>query len=157
MIQVDLERSALEKVEDEKNQISKADFVKLGQDMKLLDFGGALGEKRKPQSPRVERRRRESKDVETPRSERKRINSLCLLCCCVVDQEKLTSLDNEDWNRLDRVEKAFKIWDTDQDGFLSWEEFRQVRCLAYRSRAKVLYMIGLQYDIKYFQITFKLV
>ena len=75
MIQVDLERSALEKVEDEKNQISKADFVKLGQDMKLLDFGGALGEKRKPQSPRVERRRRESKELETPRSERKRINS----------------------------------------------------------------------------------
>ena len=27
---------------------------------------------------------------------------------------------------LDRVEAAFRRWDTDQDGFLSWPEFKQV-------------------------------
>ena len=44
--------------------VTKADFVKLGQDMKLLDFGGAMGEKRKPQSPRMERTRSRGKEKE---------------------------------------------------------------------------------------------
>ena len=56
IFQVDLEVSIVQKVADEKSLVTKADFVKLGQDMKLLDFGGAMGEKRKPQSPRMERR-----------------------------------------------------------------------------------------------------
>ena len=41
--------------------VTKADFVKLGQDMKLLDFGGAMGDKRKPQSPRKSRGREEER------------------------------------------------------------------------------------------------
>ena len=28
---------------------------------------------------------------------------------------------------LSKVETAFRMFDTDQDGFLSWEEFQQVR------------------------------
>ena len=44
--------------------MTKADFVKLGQDMKLLDFGGAMGEKRKPQTPRKERRMEEGEGGE---------------------------------------------------------------------------------------------
>ena len=36
--------------------VMKMDFVRLGQDMKLLDCGGAMGEKRKPQTPRKERK-----------------------------------------------------------------------------------------------------
>ena len=30
------------------NLISKEDFIKVSQDLKLLDFGGPMGEKRKP-------------------------------------------------------------------------------------------------------------
>ena len=47
--------------------VTKADFIKLGRDMKLLDFGGAMGDKRKPQSPRMERR---TSNPQSTRSER---------------------------------------------------------------------------------------
>ena len=40
---------------DPEGFVSRTDFVRLGQDMKLLDFGGAMGEKRKQQTPRRER------------------------------------------------------------------------------------------------------
>ena len=53
IIQVNLEQSAVHKLTDERGLVTKTDFIKLGQDMKLLDFGGAMGDKR---SPRMERR-----------------------------------------------------------------------------------------------------
>ena len=45
-----------------------------------------------------------------------------MLCCCPA--QNMTSPVEE---KVDRVMKAFMIWDTDGDGFLSWEEFKQVR------------------------------
>ena len=56
-LQVELDSSSIQKLSDVHGLVSKADFVKLGQDAKLLDFGGAMGEKRKPQTPRKERRK----------------------------------------------------------------------------------------------------
>ena len=47
----------MQRLADDGGQITKADFIKLGQDMKLLDFGGGMGEKRKPQTPRKERKK----------------------------------------------------------------------------------------------------
>ena len=41
----------------EEGTVAKADFIKLSQDLKLLDFGGPMGqEKRKLATPRRERR-----------------------------------------------------------------------------------------------------
>ena len=60
--QVDLDKDALLKLADERGFVNKSDFVKLGQDLKLLDFGGALGDKRKVQSPRPERKRPSNKE-----------------------------------------------------------------------------------------------
>ena len=68
IIQVNLEQSAVHKLTDERGLVTKTDFIKLGQDMKLLDFGGAMGDKRKPQSPRMERR---MSNPQSPRRERR--------------------------------------------------------------------------------------
>ena len=68
IIKVHLEQSAVQKLTDERGLVTKADFIKLGQDMKLMDFGGAMGDKRKPQSPRMERR---MSNPQSPRSERR--------------------------------------------------------------------------------------
>ena len=65
---MNLDQSAVQKLTDERGLVTKADFIKLGQDMKLLDFGGAMGDKRKPQSPRMERR---MGNPQSPRRERR--------------------------------------------------------------------------------------
>ena len=38
------------------NLINKEDFIKISQDLKLLDFGGPMGEKRKTANPRKDKR-----------------------------------------------------------------------------------------------------
>ena len=47
LFQVTLDETTVQKVLSEDGFITKADFIKLGQDLKLLEFGGAMGEKRK--------------------------------------------------------------------------------------------------------------
>ena len=52
-----------------------------------------------------------------------------LLCCIAnTDTEDQVKLETEQRHqeRLDRVEQAFRKFDLDQDGFLSWPEFKQV-------------------------------
>ena len=49
-----MDNSTVTKLGDTQDLVTKADFIKLGQDLKLLDFGGAIGEKRKPQTPKKE-------------------------------------------------------------------------------------------------------
>ena len=54
----------MSRVADSEGLVTKADFVKLGQDMKLLELGGAMGEKRKQSTPRKERRRTIGEETE---------------------------------------------------------------------------------------------
>ena len=56
ILQVTLDEATVQKVLSEDGFINKADFIKLGQDLKLLEFGGAMGEKRKAATPKKERR-----------------------------------------------------------------------------------------------------
>ena len=57
LCQVSLDEAAVARVTSEEGTVAKADFIKLSQDLKLLDFGGPMGqEKRKLATPRRERR-----------------------------------------------------------------------------------------------------
>ena len=59
LIKVRLDEAAMQKVTlEDGNLISKEDFIKISQDLKLLDFGGPMGEKRKTASvvPRKDKR-----------------------------------------------------------------------------------------------------
>ena len=59
LIKVRLDEAVMQKVTlEDGNLISKEDFIKVSQDLKLLDFGGPMGEKRKPGSviPRKDKR-----------------------------------------------------------------------------------------------------
>ena len=116
---MELEESTISKVTDCSGLVTKADFVKLGQDLKLLDFGGAMGEKRKQLTPRKERRRGGGEE----KGGRKVPSSLYLLCCC---QSHAMAVSSQEEEKVDRVLVAFNIWDTDGDGFLTWEDFQQV-------------------------------
>ena len=46
---------------------------------------------------------------------------LSWLCCCTNPR-----LQQGEGDRKDRVLVAFTIWDTDGDGFLSWDEFQKI-------------------------------
>ena len=59
LIKVRLDETVMQKVTlEDGNLISKEDFIKVSQDLKLLDFGGPMGEKRKtaPVVPRKDKR-----------------------------------------------------------------------------------------------------
>ena len=85
---MEIEESLVHKLADERSLVTKTDFVKLGQDMKLLDFGGGLGEKRKPQSPRMEKRKTERKE-----EEKVGILKLYIICLFVFQASNQSLLD----------------------------------------------------------------
>ena len=50
------------------------------------------------------------------------------LLCCLASTGRSPGVEEAGRREVevDRVEAAFRRWDTDQDGFLSWPEFKQV-------------------------------
>ena len=89
---MNLDEAALSKVVTDEGLISKADFIKLGQDLKLLEFGGPMGEKRKLATPRKERKPEHDENVKSVTMRIKnlehllfRLDNLHWLCCCCIN------------------------------------------------------------------------
>ena len=49
------------------------------------------------------------------------------LLCCLTEPETVAPLRTESGDRIRKIERAFRKFDLNGDGFLSWEEFIQVR------------------------------
>jgi len=129
--QVELDEVVALRYAQEDGFFTKDQFVKLGQDYKLLDFTGR-GIVETPSTPRKKAKRPSGEDVEKPPSQVQHQYStptppkpsslhLHLLCCCPTDTSISPSEDSPD-----RIETAFRLFDKNCDGFLSWEEFQQM-------------------------------
>jgi len=119
--QVDLDERASNKITDDNGDISKEDFVKIAQDSKLLDFGNVMaGDGMKGVSAKKQSR---TYNPTAASGQGFQAGKSSLLCCCgAEDGDFNTELEP----RVDRVEAAFRKFDLDGDGFLDWEEFKQI-------------------------------
>jgi len=131
--QVELDDKTISKVTDDKGEVSKDDFVKIALENKLLDFGNVMSGSDPIKS--VQKKSSSSKHSSSLYTPGQEISSgkHSLLCCLTraesEDQDRGEDRKHNDINheRLDRVEQAFRRFDLDQDGFLSWTEFKQVK------------------------------
>lgn len=101
------------------DQVKRNDFVEFSLDNKLLDITGVdCGKARKSTGSTKDRSRSKS-------AARKQGKPGAGLLCCGgrrggSPQDRISSQD------IDRVEAAFRKFDTDGDGFIDWHEFKQV-------------------------------
>ena len=106
---------------DEQGEVSREEFIKLALETKLTEFH--VGEFTKSSGPV-----KSSQDEENTKAPPARSN----LLCCVTEPE-LTSAKSPalqrtaSVERMKKIERAFRKFDLNGDGFLSWEEFVQVR------------------------------
>lgn len=108
--------------------ISREDFIQFAKETHLLDFEcSAMGEAILLLSPRKSR-----KSLQTTKKKTKpavaetsggREQSCSMLACFCSDKRVEDLLEEK---KMDKVEFAFRKFDSDEDGFLSWEEFQQV-------------------------------
>ena len=56
----------------------------------------------------------------------------CSMLACFCSDRRVEDLLEE--KKMDKVEFAFRKFDSDEDGFLSWEEFQQVGCVFKKQR-----------------------
>ena len=119
-IKVELDPKISSKYLDDQGEVSREEFIKLALDAKLTEFH--VGEATKPL--------KSSQDEEPHTKTQARSN----LLCCVTEPE-VTSVKSPALQRSAsaerkmKIERAFRKFDLNGDGFLSWEEFVQVRIL----------------------------
>ena len=113
--------------------ISREDFIHFAKETHLLDFEcSAMGEAILLLSPRKSRKALQSSKktaVKTKPSAPETSASggrdqTCSMLACFCSDGKVEELMEE--KKMDKVEFAFRKFDSDEDGFLSWEEFQQV-------------------------------
>jgi len=98
-------------------QVKKNDFVEFSLENKLLDITGVDHGKSRKAAGSVRIKEEERK----PSTKTKKGREGGLLCCGKGARESPERPVN-----MDRVEAAFHKFDTDGDGFIDWEEFKQV-------------------------------
>lgn len=134
--EVDLDEGRAARITDENGLIAKADFVTLAKDTHLLDFEGVFGEATNLLSPKKSRRRPASQrrngagggsGGQAEQSPGKTCpGSLVyyLTCCCSEDETNGENKEGQGEQPMDKIETAFRKFDLDGDGFLSWHEFQ---------------------------------
>ena len=106
---------------DDQGEVSREEFIKLALEAKLTEFN--VGELTKSSGP-----------VKSSQEEETKVQARSNLLCCVTEPE-VTTLKSPSLQRtasverMMKIERAFRKFDLNGDGFLSWEEFIQVRKL----------------------------
>jgi len=136
--QVDLDDYKASKIQDSTGQISREDFMNFAKETHLLDFEcSAMGEAilllsprksiKHPSTPKKNAKNKNSQKnenfVENHQTSASEDNSCSMLACFCSSDKKVESQDSD---KMDKVEFAFRKYDSDGDGFLSWEEFQQL-------------------------------
>ena len=104
---------------DDQGEVSREEFIKLALEAKLTEFH--VGELTKSSGP-----------VKSSQDEETKAQARSNLLCCMTEPE-VTTLKSPSLQRtasverMMKIERAFRKFDLNGDGFLSWEEFVQVR------------------------------
>jgi len=118
--EVNLDENKASKLKNEEGNVAKADFIQFAKDNHLLDFDSVLGEVALLlSSPRKGRRGQgKPKDQKIQGQNRQPSDSKSLW-------SRFREPAGEPSTNIDKVELAFRKFDLDKDGFLSWDEFSQ--------------------------------
>lgn len=124
--QVDLDDGRASKMTDQAGGINKEDFIQFAKDTHLLDFDSAMGEAMLLLSPRKTRKQPQTPKKGQHRNMEETVNekSCSSMLACFCSDKKMRDEVKEE--QMDKVELAFRKFDLDGDGFLSWEEFQQL-------------------------------
>ena len=118
-----MDEKTVNKYFDSSEELMKDEFVKLAIETKLTEFnvGEGVFSKSTP-TPTVKTNQVEEKVKE---KEKEYKGFLCCISSNYVSSPPLQR-NSEDEERKRKIEKAFKKFDLDGDGFLSWEEFLKI-------------------------------
>jgi len=131
--QAELDPGRAGRITDQAGQITREDFIQFAKETHLLATPTAMGDAMLLLSPRKNKKSSSatSKKVATKQqvrlSEESTTENSCspmLACFCSDRRVEADELGQPD--QFNKVEAAFRKFDVDKDGFLSWEEFQQL-------------------------------